>query len=363
LPTAFHIAAYRTGIQNIAVFSGASLAPSTRKKYDAAWQRFKAWLPPDLDHLFCYRCTGMVVALYLSELITDSMDKNVGPGAVDLACCAISFHYSLLGLIAPMHFPNIRLLRRAATKMLQAQKSLCSTLSQDELASILTFHFLGSTPPTLRTRMHLTVFLLMFVGLLRYDDAASLLVHSDFMQFITKSSTDTTLDGVLLFLPSSKTDQVWTGAWVAIGATGKALCPVLLLRTLLADGAYDITSRSGYDNGPLLRAVVIDKKSVHSHRLAQTVSPLSSPIPSLSYTTLRSSLLFLAAQTDCGTHFGLHTGRVGYANVAASNQIPTELVCHLGRWKLGNTFGDHYTRLLEENSRQFFSLTRYLWPY
>ena len=66
--------------------------------------------------------------------------------------------------------------------------------------------------------MHLTVLTLMFVGLLRYDDAACILVHADLLQFITKHNS-ATVDGVLIFIPRSKTDQGWQGEWIAVGAT------------------------------------------------------------------------------------------------------------------------------------------------
>ena len=361
LPKSLQTESHRLGLRNIAILAGASLAPSTRRKYELAWTRFKAWLPSDVH---CFHCTGVVLSLYLSELFLDCQERQIGSGALDLACAAIAFHYQLAGVEAPLGFPNIKLLRRAADKILTSTRSLCGVLSNEAAASMLTFHLLGATPPSLRVRMHLTVFLLMYVGLLRYADAAQLLVHSDLMQFITRSSTDHTLDGVLLFLPKSKTDVKWEGAWVAIGATGTALCPVRLLYTLLDVGSYDVLPRPGIDNGPLLRAVVLDLRSPHSHRLAKITTPLTQTvIPPLSYTTLRQSLLLLSAEAGLDTHFGLHTGRVGYANTAATNRIPVQLVCHLGRWKIGNTFDDTYTRMLEDNSRKFFALTRTLWRY
>jgi len=214
---------------------------------------------------------------------------------------------------------------------------------------------------TFRDRMHITLFLLMFVGLFRFDDVSHILVNTELMQFISKSDTDLSLDGVVIYIPHSKMDQNWNGAWVAIGATGKQFCPVQLLRDLLRLGGY-ATQHSTDDCGPLLRGVRYDFK-LKDHRLAQRTASLDSPIPSLSITTFRENIHILVGRTNITKHIGLHGGRIGGANKAAASGIDSHLVCHLGRWKHGNIFDDTYVRMLAENARPFFEITRKIWPY
>jgi hypothetical protein len=123
-----------------------------------------------------------------------------------------------------------------------------------------------------------------------------------------------------------------------------------------------MTPTAGFDSGPLLRAVKC-VKTIDGHQLAQIVSPLSCPIPALSYTTFRASILLLCIQAGLTKHIGLHAGRVGGSNTAAAVDVASSLVCQLGRWKVGTTFSDKYLRMVHDRARQFFRLTRQIWPY
>jgi hypothetical protein len=72
-------------------------------------------------------------------------------------------------------------------------------------------------------------------------------------------------------------------------------------------------------------------------------------------------MLFLVAQAGLTKHIGMHSGRIGYSNTAAAADVDSRIVCHLGRWKLGNTFEDTYLRNVHLRARNFFNLTRQLW--
>jgi len=78
---------------------------------------------------------------------TVSRVLGIGPSVVEVTMATITFHYSLAGLVPPS-LSNIRLIRRAAEKLLTATKSLCQFLSYDDVALILRFHLLGSTLPS-----------------------------------------------------------------------------------------------------------------------------------------------------------------------------------------------------------------------
>jgi hypothetical protein len=337
-------------------------APSTCDKYALAWKKFKSWLAIHAPEITALECNGTIVSIYLSDLIQEAQDKHIGSQLIDTACASIYYYYKMANLSPPVDSTALVLLRRTADRILTAKKSKCEDITALELHSVLNFHMLSGKHCLFKTRYHLTVFLLTFVGLLRFDDLANILVHRNFIQFIHKTDTDSTLDGVVMFLPTSKTDQEWDGKWIAIGATGAQFCPVRLLLDLLSAGLFCMTPTAGFDSGPLLRAVKC-VKTIDGHQLAQIVSPLSRPIPALSYTTFRASILLLCIQAGLTKHIGLHAGRVGGSNTAAAADVASSLVCQLGRWKVGTTFSDKYLRMVHDRARQFFRLTRQIWPY
>jgi hypothetical protein len=233
-----------------------------------------------------------------------------------------------MGRASPTHSLLCTRLRLTAKRVLFAVKSTCEAITATELHAVLVFHLTATC--SLRVRMHLTVFLLMFVGLLRYDDAACILVHKDLLQFISVSRTDTRDDGVVLFLHSSKTDQTGAGAWVAIGATRGRFCPVRLLRDLLCLGGY-VRDHPSADVGPLLRGVKLKYRPHRHHILQQVTAPLAQPIPALSYTSFLLSIQHLVEEAGIPKHVGLHAGRSGGASTAAAVGIDPQSVCGLGR--------------------------------
>jgi len=107
-------------------------------------------------------------------------------------------------------------LRSAIPRMLHGTKSQCVPLTREQLLMVFQRHLTSHC--TLRVRMHVTVYFLMFVGMLRYSDAQRILVvHKELFHFVTAGTGE--LLGLLIFIPCSKTDQGWDGAWIAIGAT------------------------------------------------------------------------------------------------------------------------------------------------
>jgi hypothetical protein len=142
-----------------------SHALSTQGKYRLAWQHFKAWLLLNAPDVSAYACNGMVISLYVSDLIQQASDRFVGPQLITDACAGIRFYYNLAGLVAPtVAAPFLCLLRRSADRVLTATKSRCEDITKEELQMVLAFYFLRPASPCLfKVRMHLTVFLLMFV--------------------------------------------------------------------------------------------------------------------------------------------------------------------------------------------------------
>lgn len=334
-----------------------ALAPSTlNNKYLPAWNKFCSWLKYygvfDLSLV-----DENIVAAYLSHLYTTAETNNTGDSSLQLATAAIKFHFNSMGVAAPVSSVYIDLIKNSAKRNLRPKRSCCEPISATDLHKLLTTYL---TPTcSLKTRMHLTTLLIMFLGLLRFNDVQHILVHRELLRFI-KSDNGTTTEGVLIWLPTSKTDKRGDGAWVAIGATGNKFCPVKLISTLLSVGGYRTYSPNS-DVGPLLRAVTI-KHYPDRMALTQVEAPFAKPIKPLCYSSFRSSILALSKNV-LSKHFGLHSARSGGASTAAEHGIDSRLACGLGRWKQGTTYSDTYVKMTLGNTKNFFAISRTIWPY
>jgi len=354
VPKGFKLPSYALG--NFTKHILGSHASSTSLKYLAAWNLFKRWCSscgiPDP-----YIADGIIIAFYLSHLITQGQRSKTGNSAVQMATSSIQYYFGLVGRTAPLDVPFVHRMKKAAARsLLSSRRSKCEPVSADDLYTLLSTHLTPNC--SLSVRMHLTVFLLMFLGLLRYSDAAQILVNVEFLRFIF--STVGKLDGVLIFIPYSKTDQEWLGSWIAIGATHSNFCPVRLLSTLLTTGGYIRQPGPSLAAGPLLRATIA-RHNPRRYVLARVTSPVSDPIPPLSYAAFRSSILKLSS--GLSVHIGLHSARKGGASRAAELGIDSRLVCGLGRWKQGTTFADSYIKMMDGNMQRYFALTRTLWSF
>ena len=153
--------------------------------------------------------SGTSVPLQSGTSVPLQSGKSIGSGTLEMSLAAISYYFVTAGHVSPTDSALCKYLIRASGRLLSATKSICEPITAPELKRVLEHHLVDKC--SLKIRMHLTVLLFMFLGLLRYDDAACILVNADLLQFITKHNS-TILDGVLIFLPRSKTDQGWHGA-------------------------------------------------------------------------------------------------------------------------------------------------------
>ena len=339
---------------NVNKYLDLSLALSTTDKYYHAWERFKSWLSK-YNIFNPYQANDQMVAFYLAYLINYAETQSIGCSLIYVAVAAIS-HFFRSGGHSPPQSYFCQQLQKSAERILQPTPSRCEPISASELHRVLV-KFLNNTC-SLKIRMHLTVFLLMFVGLLRFDDAQKILVHRDLLQFITISDSNPNIDGMLIFIPCSKTDQVWTGAWVAVGATHGPFCPVRLIQELLYQGKY-IRYHHSQDVGPLLRGV---RWRGERFSLQEFTAPFSRPISPLSYTTFAESIQSLVKDAT-GKHVGLHSARKGGASHSRELSIDCRLVCGLGRWKQGTTYADTYIKMMDGNMRKYFGVTREIWKF
>ena len=345
-----------------------SLAITTVKRYATAWKVYCKWLSSKneegYDKFSMNWVHGIVISLYLSELLDDSYHKGIGPNKLMKSVAAIRYHYEVAGFsTSPLTHPWCSRIVSTAKKLLVPQKFKRQAISVAHMKSLLNHH-LGqdANQIDLRTLMHVVVLLLCFLGFLRFSDVVSILVHEDLLKFI-KCPSGRGDEGMLIFIPKSKTDQSWRGAWVAIGATGGALCPVTWTRALLTRGRY-VRSHSNLkvDCGPLLRAVSAAPRGhidYPGYVLAQTTS--NGIIAGLTHSSFLRSSRVLLMEAGIDIPFGLHSLRSGGATAASLNSIPHTLICQHGRWKGGSTMEDHYLKTHEVSIQKFFTLTRQIW--
>lgn len=343
-----------------------SLAFKTVNRYDTAWKIYCKWLSSKgekgYDKFSKNWVHGVVISLYLSELLEESYHRNIGPNKLEMSVAAIKYHYEAAGFsTSPLAHPWCSRIVSTAKKLLVPKKLKRQSISVANMKSLLSHYLIEQDADQidLRTLMHVVVLLLCFLGFLRYSDAVSILVHEDLLKFI-RSPSGSGYEGMLIFIPKSKTDQSWKGAWVAIGATGGALCPVTLTRALLTRGRY-VTSHSNQfvDCGPLLRAVSVAPRGHIDYPgfvLAQTTSDRG-PIAGLTHASSR----VLLSKAGIDIPFGLHSLRSGGATAANLAGIPSTLICQHGRWKLGRTMEDHYLKTHDVEIQRFFKITRQIW--
>lgn len=348
------------------------LVKPTHSRYLVAFLVFQTWVQsydPAWDVMDSSRNQGVMLAYYMTHLLTESADKNIGSSRVEKAHAALTFYYkqgNWKGSLPTMD-PLCLIMLQSARKSLTAKKLSREPLTALDIRLLLITYLGpdGQRSCDLRIRMHVTVILLSFVGLLRYSDLCQVMVDKTLLRFVTLPNGSS---GMLIFLATSKTDKLWRGQWVAIGATGKTFCPVKLVRNLLKIGGY-CTSHISEDCGPLLRAVTTPSPSHHcGSTLTAVTSPADNPIAPLSYTTYNSSFKALFSSLNIQKAMSTHSCRSGGTSAYLSRSFGgvishNQLVAKLGRWKFSNTMESTYWKPFEVDIQRFFQLTRTAWPY
>ncbi|KXZ57055.1 hypothetical protein GPECTOR_5000g1282 [Gonium pectorale] len=311
--------------------SDKALAASTLNQYAAPWRAFVAWwrlrrLPGSV-----YETPPSVVGLYLYSLYLSSSADGVGEGRVRAASGAIHAFFRAAGCESPTSHPACQTARRLAAKHLVPRPFRRDAFTSADLARFVG-HF-GGRGAGLRHVMMCAAVSVMFFGFLRFDDLAEICVHDDLL-IITESHME-------IFLPRSKTDQLWDGAWVVVGRLGGPVCPVGLVERLLRQGAYRRSpSHPREDVGPLLRVV---QHTRDGGRLQRLVGTLEHPVYSTSYTAFSEALAAMCGEAGIAAHITPHSMRIGGNSTAAANGVPAEVRRAHGRW-LSPSMVDLYTR-------------------
>jgi hypothetical protein len=302
-----------------------SVAPATRKRYEAVLRRFDA----HCAHFGYYEAAPTADACIVTFLETEAQRAEEGEHSgslVALAGAALGWGYETLhGLPNPTTSPLARRIISAAKRQLPSGTPLQRrALSPEELRALVDrFAPPEPAPVNLQDLMHTVGAVLAFCGYLRGDCLAHVLVHADYLR-ITPS-------GVTITLPGSKTDQAGNGSVVHIPrGDNPTYCPVQLLERLLRVGGYDQQPPEGQDAGPLMRAVKWEKGTAY---LRQVSAPLTQPIPSLSTDTLRNHLRRLLQLVGVDTSgVGYHSLKIGAATAAALDGQSLLEIKTAGRW-------------------------------
>lgn len=311
--------------------SGKALAANSANNYAGPWRKFLGWwrargLPGTV-----YDIPPALVGLYLYSLYVAARQDGVGEGRVRQASGAIHHHFTAAGLESPTNHPSCSIVRQLAAKGLAPRHFHRDALQLEDLRAFISKH--GGPGARLLPLMMCAAVSLMFFGFLRFDDMAEVCVHSDLL-IIAESHME-------VFLPRSKADQVWKGAWVVVGRIGGPVCPVGLVSRLLAEGGYRRSPRTdNEDVGPLLRAVQHNKAG---GRLRRLVGTTDKPVWSMPYNTFRERLAEMCGEAGIPGRITPHSMRIGGNSEAADRGVPEEVRRTHGRW-LSARMVDLYTR-------------------
>mmetsp|Transcript_4797 Transcript_4797/g.14550 ORF Transcript_4797/g.14550 Transcript_4797/m.14550 type:complete len:337 (-) Transcript_4797:237-1247(-) len=335
-----------------------SLAPATTQQYARVWEHFEAAMRerqtsvvgPDQFEYLCY----------LQDLIQECVESGTGPQRACLTQAAVRHFHKLAGAPSPTDDPRCAAILATASKVLQAKPLDREALQASDLLVALRHHMGGNTQPELHVRMHLTVFLIMYAGMLRFSDVENISVDESTMRFLR--GVDGSLEGVVLFVPFSKRDQPGRGQWVPVGATGGQWCPVRLLEQLIQVGGFVRAPPPGHDAGPLLRALRRDKGQTQQ-RLLQVTAPVARPVATVRREYFASSVRALLAEAGITARISTHSARSGGATSAETQAVAKSMIRTIGRWKHKDVLMDHYVKELEADAKRFFAVTRAMWPY
>jgi hypothetical protein len=293
-------------------------APSTLTKYAPPWRAFVVWINARTAPINPFHVHGSVVAMYLLHLKETSLQDGIGPSRVLACSAAIAYMYWSHGFPSPTDHFACAVVREAASRTLGKPRIARPAMSAVDVR-LLVQTFAGDHA-SLQDLMHVTVLVLLFVGFMRFSDAATISVHVDLLCILQ--------DHMKIFLRKSKTDQHMEGAWVHIARVGGPCCPVYLVERLLQQGAYvRIPPDLGTDVGPLLRPVRSDGRA-----LQQLVGTTAKPLRSTSYTWMLDRCKDMCTRAGLAHAYTLHCGRIGGITEALANGADIRLCQLHGRW-------------------------------
>lgn len=239
--------------------------------------------------------------LYLQFLADSTKSKST----VEETCNSIAWVHSTAGLPSPTVSPFVKAtlegFLRLLTKLTVKKAPVTSVMLEEMVNDAEKSRFLSD----LRL---VTVFLLSYGGFPCFNELVNIRPCDIKIQDAK----------MILYIPQSKTDQLWKGDELIIARTGSSTCPVSMLGSYLARTRTQLS-----DQRFLFRPIC---KTARGEALRESGS--------ISYSCLRH--LFKKKLSDLGYdpgEFGLHSLRAGSATAAANNGVSDRLFKRHGRWK------------------------------
>lgn len=293
------LSALKSDVARVEALLQASVAPATKRKYDAYWSRWSVYsrnhghvaLPASADS----------VAMFLASVAADGSRTNVMSAAASM-----SWFHVIAGYEAPTKSPKTSAVLAGAKRLLAAPPRRMEPATLSIVRQVVS----GGTGATDFARQRVTFYVVIaFFGFLRFSDVRRLRVkHFKFSGHLT------------LHLPHSKTDQFRQGSDVLIAAmAGKEYCPYRIAKQFIER----LQACRGSDAETFVLTNVTRKAG--ESRVASTCISASTLTAQL-----RSALSGMGIHAD---KYSLHSLRAGGATAAAAAHAPRELIKLHGRWK------------------------------
>jgi integrase len=282
---------------DMVLFGMSARACSTLRTHDTYWARFEDWC----GHVgvAALPASELSVALYLTYML----QQGASAAMVQSASAAVACTHRLAGLDSPTESMWAANVREAARREAPAALRVKDSLSPTEIARIVTANVLQTAE--LHTQQKGVACLLMYAGLLRASDLLGVAWHT--IEFNT--------EGMHLFIPKAKTDQLGKGRCVPIARTRDAFCPVGLTEAFLVAAGH-----SAAGPGPLIRVFGPSGRA-------------SSADAAPCYSTLSTWVISACVAAGIATsHIGTHSFRKSGATALANAGVSAGVLQAIGGW-------------------------------
>ncbi|WP_081847899.1 site-specific integrase [Microbulbifer sp. HZ11] len=283
-------------------YLNAATSESTRRAYRSAIRQFEKWggrLPANTDAL----------VRYLLERA-----ETVNPRTLDLHLTAIGQWHRYQGIASPTLDPLIQKTMRGIRRLHAQPKKKAKALRPEHIAALA--RHIRSSPESHKSRRDLALVLMAYFGAFRRSELVSIRVEDLRWEE----------DGLIVFLPRSKTDQTGEGMERALPFGTPDVCPLRALRRWLEHALIE--------RGPVFRAVTrwdrVQEKPLNPGAVNHILKQLA---------------------TACGFDFvdalSSHSFRRGMSTSAARAKVDFELIKKQGGWKSDATVWEY----IEEGQR------------
>lgn len=271
-------------------------APSTVRKYQESFQRWKTWA--ESKGLHSLPATGQEIALYIAFLLRSANTMS----SIYSAVYGIAWAHKKAGRKSPTEHTLVKQMLEASRRIIGMKPVKRKQPLEAKHVRMLIAKFGGGNLAQLQIT---TLITLGYSAFLRWDDLSKL----------TREDINFEEDHMKIFLAKRKNDQYREGSWILVARSNKQTCPVSMVEKFLKVGKHRPKEK-------LFRKISHTKNEMHLRQ-----SPLS-------YSRARE--LFKMQLEGIGLNpvvYGLHSLRYGGTSEAAAWGIPDRLIQRHGGWR------------------------------